>query len=149
MSNAIGQAFSRDDVREKVIPAYMGLIKQCDDELGRLMKYLAETGRLDDTLIVLTSDHGDYLGDHWLGEKDLFHEQSVKVPLIVVDPSPEADATRGTVCDELVEQIDLAATFIEAVRWQGSGPYRRGPVARALPTRRGAGRMAGLRRQRI
>ena len=29
-------------------------------------------------MIVLTSDHGDYLGDHWLGEKDLFHEQSVK-----------------------------------------------------------------------
>jgi arylsulfatase A-like enzyme len=114
MGNAIGQAFSRDEVREKVIPAYMGLIRQCDDELGRLMKYLQETGRLDDTMIVLTSDHGDYLGDHWLGEKDLFHEQSVKVPLIVYDPSPEADATRGTVCDELVESIDLAATFIEA-----------------------------------
>jgi arylsulfatase A-like enzyme len=114
MANAIGQAFSRDEVREKVIPAYMGLIKQCDDEFGRLMKYLEETGRLEDTMIVLTSDHGDYLGDHWLGEKDLFHEQSVKVPLIVYDPSPEADATRGSVCDELVEQIDLAATFIEA-----------------------------------
>jgi arylsulfatase A-like enzyme len=69
---------------------------------------------MDNTMIVLTSDHGDYLGDHWLGEKDLFHEQSVKVPLIVYDPSPEADATRGTVCDELVESIDLAATFIEA-----------------------------------
>ena len=113
-ANAIGQAFSRDEVREKVIPAYMGLIKQCDDELGRLVGYLEETGRMDDTMIVLTSDHGDYLGDHWLGEKDLFHEQSVKVPLIVYDPSPEADATRGAVCDELVESIDLAATFIEA-----------------------------------
>jgi arylsulfatase A-like enzyme len=113
-ANAIGRAFSRDEVREKVIPAYMGLIKQCDDELGRLVKYLEEAGRMDDTMIVLTSDHGDYLGDHWLGEKDLFHEQSVKVPLIVYDPSPEADAARGTVCDELVESIDLAATFIEA-----------------------------------
>ena len=113
-ANAIGQAFSRDEVREKVIPAYMGLIKQCDAELGRLMDYLKQTGRLDDTMIVLTSDHGDYLGDHWLGEKDLFHEQSVKIPLIVYDPSPEADAARGTVCDELVESIDLAATFIEA-----------------------------------
>jgi arylsulfatase A-like enzyme len=65
-------------------------------------------------MIVITSDHGDYLGDHWLGEKDLFHEPSVKVPLIVYDPSPGADATRGTVCDALVESIDLAATFIEA-----------------------------------
>ena len=31
----------------------------------------------------LTSDHGDYLGDHWLGEKDLFREPSVKLPMIV------------------------------------------------------------------
>jgi arylsulfatase A-like enzyme len=114
MNNAIGQAFSRDDVRETVIPAYMGLIKQCDDELGRLLDCLEEAGRLEDTMIVLTSDHGDYLGDHWLGEKDLFHEPSVKVPLIVYDPSPEADATRGTTCDEIVESIDLAATFMEA-----------------------------------
>ena len=37
----------------------------------------------------------------------------MKVPLIVVDPSPEADATRGTTCDALVEAIDLAPTFIE------------------------------------
>ena len=64
-------------------------------------------------MIVLTSDHGDYLGDHWKGEKDLFHEPSVKIPLIVYDPSSDADATRGTVCDELVESIDLSATFIE------------------------------------
>jgi arylsulfatase A-like enzyme len=112
--NVIGQAFRRDEVREKVIPAYMGLIKQCDDQMGRLLAHLEATGRMDDTMIVVTSDHGDYLGDHWLGEKDLFHECSVKVPLIVYDPSPEADAARGTTCDALVEQIDLAATFIEA-----------------------------------
>lgn len=114
MDNAIGKAFSRDEVRQKVIPAYMGLIKQCDDQIGRLLAYLEQSGRMDDTMIVLTSDHGDYLGDHWLGEKDLFHEQSVKVPLIVYDPSPSSDGTRGTVCDALVESIDLAATFVEA-----------------------------------
>ncbi len=62
MANPIGRAFSRDEVREAVIPAYMGLIKQCDDELGRLLEYMRQSGRLDDTMIVLTSDHGDYLG---------------------------------------------------------------------------------------
>lgn len=112
-NNAIGKAFSRDEVREKVVPAYMGLIKQCDDQLGHLFDFLKTTGRMDDTMIVVTSDHGDYLGDHWLGEKDLFHDPSVKVPLIVYDPSEAADITRGTVCDELVESIDLAATFVE------------------------------------
>ena len=114
MNNVIGQAFAKDEVIQAVVPAYMGLIKQCDDELGRLLNHLETSGRLEDTMIVLTSDHGDYLGDHWLGEKNFFHEPSVKVPLIIYDPSEQADSTRGTQCDELVESIDLAATFIEA-----------------------------------
>jgi len=114
MENAIASAFQREEVRRKVIPAYMGLIRQCDDQLGRILDRLEETGAIGDTMIVLTSDHGDYLGDHWLGEKDMFHEAAVKIPLIVHDPRAEADATRGTTCDALVEAIDLAATFIEA-----------------------------------
>lgn len=113
MEERVGRAFTRDEVRETVIPVYMGLIKQCDDQMGRLFKWLKATGRWDDTLIVLTSDHGDYLGDHWLGEKNLFHDPSVKIPMIIRDPSPAADITRGTVCDELVEAIDLAPTFLE------------------------------------
>ncbi|MEP3330172.1 sulfatase-like hydrolase/transferase [Sedimentitalea sp.] len=110
----VAQAFQRDEVREKVIPAYMGLIKQCDDQLGRLLDHLEATGKMDDTMIVLTSDHGDYLGDHWLGEKDFFHEASVKIPLIVCDPRESANTTRGSTCDALVEAIDLAATFVDA-----------------------------------
>jgi arylsulfatase A-like enzyme len=81
--------------------------------MGVLMKFLEARGLLDTTMIVFTSDHGDYLGDHWMGEKDLFHDQSAKIPLIVIDPSGAADRTRGAVCDALVEAIDLAPTFIE------------------------------------
>lgn len=109
------EAFSRQGVRETVMPAYMGLIKQIDDHLGRLFDWLEETGRTGDTMIVVTSDHGDYLGDHWMGEKELFHECSVRVPLIVYDPRPEADATRGTASMAPVEAIDLVPTFVEAV----------------------------------
>lgn len=114
MQTIVARNQSRDEVRETVIPAYMGLIKQCDDQMGRLFAHLEESGRMDDTLIVLTSDHGDYLGDHWLGEKNFFHEQAVRIPLIVYDPREAADASRGTVCDALVEAIDLAPTFMEA-----------------------------------
>jgi len=112
-NHRVCKAFSRDEVREVVIPAYMGLVKQLDDQLGRLFKYLEDSGHMDDTMIVMSSDHGDYLGDHWLGEKDLFHDASARVPLIIYDPREEANATRGTVCDELVEGIDLAPTFHE------------------------------------
>jgi arylsulfatase A-like enzyme len=80
-----------------------------------------------------------------MGEKDLFHEPSVKVPLIICDPSAEADAARGTICDALVETIDLIPTFLDALgadlarhhhrleghslmpflRGDASGPWRR------------------------
>jgi arylsulfatase A-like enzyme len=108
-----GLAFSRDEVRRNVVPTYMGLIREIDDHLGRLLACLDAEGRARDTMIVFTSDHGDYLGDHWLGEKEMFFEQSVRVPLIVVDPSP--DAVRGATCDALVETIDLLPTFLEAL----------------------------------
>ncbi|NRB00768.1 MAG: sulfatase-like hydrolase/transferase [Rhodobacteraceae bacterium] len=114
MDNRIAQAFQNDENRTRVIQAYMGLVKQCDDQLGRLLDHLEATGRMEDTMIVLTSDHGDYLGDHWLGEKDLFHDPSVKIPMIISDPRAAADATRGSVCDALVELIDLVPTFVEA-----------------------------------
>jgi len=119
MNHLVARNFSRDEVRREVIPVYMGLIKQIDDQLGMLFAFMRERGLLDNTLIVFTSDHGDYLGDHWLGEKDLFHAPSVNIPLIVVDPSPAADAARGSVCDAAVESIDLLPTLLDSL---GSDP---------------------------
>ena len=113
MEHDVSKTFSRDEVRAEVIPVYMGLIKQIDDQMGVLFGYMREHGLFDNTMIVFTADHGDYLGDHWLGDKDFFHDASVKVPLIIYDPSPAADKARGGVCDELVEAIDLAPTFLE------------------------------------
>ncbi len=115
MRHEEGVNFSREEVRQTVIPAYMGLIRQLDDHLGRMFEWMKGQGLFENTLIVMTSDHGDYLGDHWLGEKELFHEESVRVPLIIYNPSPTADATRGRIDDRLVEAIDLAPTFVEAM----------------------------------
>jgi arylsulfatase A-like enzyme len=115
MDMEVGRSFSRDEVRQAVIPAYMGLVKEIDDHLGRVMDYLNQSGRADDTLIIFTSDHGDYLGDHWLGEKELFHEASVGVPLIVCDPDARADASRGTTDARLVEGIDILPTILDAM----------------------------------
>ena len=43
---------------------------------------MERAGRLDDTLIIFTADHGDFLGDHWLGEKEMFYEEAQRVPFI-------------------------------------------------------------------
>ena len=115
MDQDYSENFSRDEVREWVIPTYMGLIRQIDDHLGRLLRYLDERGLTERTLIAFTSDHGDYLGDHWLGEKDLFHDCSARIPMILCDPSPLADATRGTTDSRFVEAVDLLPTFVEFV----------------------------------
>lgn len=114
MGMQVSQTFSQDKAREAIIPTYMGMITQIDDHLGRLFSWLEETGKSEETMIVFTSDHGDYLGDHWLGEKEMFHEESIRIPMIVLDPRPEADSTRGTASDALVEAIDLVPTFIDA-----------------------------------
>ena len=113
MEQEYSENFARDDVCERVIPVYMGLVRQIDDQLGRLFDYLKQRDMFDKTMIVFTSDHGDYLGDHWLGEKDLFHQPSVKIPLIIVNPNATADETRGSLCTEMVEAIDLLPTFVE------------------------------------
>ena len=128
-------SFAREEVRETVGPAYMGLIKQIDDHVGRVLAMLEESDLMKDTMIVFTSDHGDYLGDHWLGEKELFHDASVRVPLIIYDPDSAADATRGTVCDKLVEAIDLVPTFMDAHGMKPS--YHRLEGRSLLPILRG------------
>ncbi len=111
----ICKSFSREKVRNTVAPVYMGLIKELDDQLGRLFAYLEDSGRMQDTMVVFCSDHGDNMGDHWLGEKDLFYDCSARIPLIIYDPRTEADGTRGAVNDNLIEGIDLVPTFLEAM----------------------------------
>ncbi len=113
MDMRVNQSMSRDDVRDLVAPCYMGLIKELDDQMGRLFSYLRETGRMNDTMIVFCSDHGDNMGDHWLGEKDLFYDCSARIPFLVYDPRAKADGTRGTATDALVEGIDLVPTFLD------------------------------------
>ena len=107
------ESYSRSEVRDIVVPAYMGLVKQIDDHIGTMLAFLDKRNLSQNTMIVFTSDHGDYLGDHWLGEKDLFHEPSVKLPMIVVDPRKKADCTRNKIRAELVESIDILPTLVE------------------------------------
>lgn len=113
-------SFSTDACVRVVRPAYQGLIAQLDDHLGRLFNYMDGAGLLDNTLIVFTADHGDFLGDHWLGEKELFFEAAQRVPFIVCDPSTQADATRGSVQQHFVESVDVVPTVLQALGVAGA-----------------------------
>lgn len=108
-------SFAQDEVWRTIKPVYMGLVQQIDDEVGRLLDMLEQQDRLKDTLIIFSSDHGDLLGDHWLGEKEYFFENAIRVPLIVVDPRTSANVTRGQSSDAFVECVDVTPTILDAL----------------------------------
>ncbi len=134
-------AFADEKVARHVRPAYMGLVAQLDHHFGRLYDALSDLGRLRDTLIVFTSDHGEFAGDRGLGEKELFYDEIVRVPLIVRDPDPRADATRGAAEQRLVEAIDLVPTILDALSIEGAAHRIEGrsllPITRRVGERGG------------
>ena len=91
------------------------MIKQIDDQIGRITTYLEETNQLDNTLIVLTADHGEMLGDYGMWGKRSFHDATFHVPLIIRDP--ERRAAAGRVVDEPTESVDVTPTILE---WIGA-----------------------------
>jgi arylsulfatase A-like enzyme len=104
------EAVTETDERQ-IRAAYYGLCAEVDHHLGRLLDALDRSGRAGHTLVVFTSDHGDALGDHGLyGRRGPF-EGHFRVPCIIHDPRPEADATRGTAVEALTANIDLLPTM--------------------------------------
>ena len=101
-----------EPILRKMVANYYGLISLIDDQVGEILSVLERKGLMDNTMIALTSDHGDHLGDHRLLQKSgvTFYEGSVRVPFIV--SYPEAFPV-GAACSELVETIDLPATFLD------------------------------------
>ena len=76
---------------------YFGLIAEVDHHLGRILDALARRGELDSTLVLVTSDHGEMLGDHWMLGKAGFFPQAFHVPLLARHP----DGARGRRVTEL------------------------------------------------
>jgi choline-sulfatase len=98
---------------------YMGKVSLIDHYIGELVDTLDDRGLLDETLIVVTSDHGDMLGDDGVFDKRHFLEQSVGVPLVLAGPGvePGEDVERaggGLTRKELVTLLDLYPTFLDA-----------------------------------
>ena len=88
---------------------YFRCIAGADENLGRLLAALEELGLAGNTVVVFTSDNGYYLGDHGLGDKRSAYEESLRVPLLVRDPTL---GRKGMVVDEPVLNLDHAPTFI-------------------------------------
>lgn len=95
---------------------YYGMVREVDDQVGRLIDKLKEWGLYDDTLIVVTADHGEMLGDHWMLGKQGYFDEAYNVPLILRDPSAAANAGRGRKIERFTEAVDVMPTVLD---WLG------------------------------
>jgi arylsulfatase A-like enzyme len=102
--------------RRQIRATYHGAQKEVDDQLARLFDYLDTSGLARSTLVVLTSDHGEMGGDHWLVEKVGYWDESFHVPLIIRDPDPASVAARGRVVHSFTESVDVLPTICD---WLG------------------------------
>jgi arylsulfatase A-like enzyme len=92
---------------------YLGLITEVDLHIGRVVSFLKETGQYDDTLLIVTADHGEMLGDRHCWSKFTVHDAAYHTPLIIRQPGNGARA--GAVVMEPVETIDITPTILDWV----------------------------------
>lgn len=104
--------FDTPEKRERMTRGYYRMIHGADRALGRVLAELQRLELADDTVVVFTSDNGYFLGERGLAGKWLMYEESIRVPLIVVDPRLPREC-HGAVRDELALNVDLAPTVLE------------------------------------
>ena len=90
---------------------YLGLVTEVDFHIGRILDYLRDTGQYDDTLIVVTADHGEMLGDHHMWGKSAPLNSAFHIPLIIRDPQNRQ--TAASEVNEFTESIDIAPTLLD------------------------------------
>jgi arylsulfatase A-like enzyme len=109
-ANPGGATLTREELA-RMTAGYYGMVAQLDHGIGRVLDVLDERGIADDTLVIMTTDHGEFLGEHQLIFKGPFgYDSLLRVPLVLRGPGVSA----GSVIDAPVGTIDLAPTILRA-----------------------------------
>lgn len=103
-----------DSEHKKLTATYYGMISMMDKYIGRILDKLDKLGIADETIVVFTSDHGHFYGQHGLQYKGGFHyEDLIKVPFIVRYPD---QSNEGTVSEAMQSLVDLAPTILDIAK---------------------------------
>ena len=95
----------------KLRAVYFGLASEVDHHVGRIVDYLTESGQLDQTLLIVTSDHGEMLGDRGQWGKFTVFDAAYRAPLLIRDPARPDQ--RGSDVDAFTESVDVASTILD------------------------------------
>ncbi len=96
---------------QRYMQDYLACISSVDDNVGRVLDYLEESGLSENTIVIYTSDQGFYLGEHGWFDKRFVYDQSFKTPLLIKWPGV---IEAGSVNDKMVQNLDFAQTILEA-----------------------------------
>jgi len=99
------------DMLREAMAIYYGMVSFMDDQIGRILDKLDELGITDNTLVVFTTDHGHFLGQHGLVAKAFMYEDNVRLPFLVQWPGK---VPAGQSSDAIQGLVDLAPTFLSA-----------------------------------
>lgn len=98
---------------QRYMQDYLASISSVDDNIGRVLDYLENSGLAENTMVVYTSDQGFYLGEHGWFDKRFIYDESFKTPLLIRWPN---QIKPGITSDEMVQNLDFAQTFLEAAQ---------------------------------
>ena len=96
---------------QRYMQDYLACISSVDDNVGRVLDYLEESGLAENTIVVYTSDQGFYLGEHGWFDKRFIYNESFKTPLLIKWPNK---VKAGSVENEMVQNLDFAQTLLAA-----------------------------------
>ena len=95
---------------QRYMQDYLACISSVDDNIGRLLDYLDESGLAENTLVIYTSDQGFYLGEHGWFDKRFIYDESFKTPMVARWPNV---IKAGSQEDEMVQNLDFAQTLLD------------------------------------
>lgn len=107
--------FDSNEQLRKNREAYYTACTMVDESVGKIIEHLRESGQLDNTMIIYTSDHGEMLGDKGFYSKNLPYESAVRVPMIVRYPEK---VKSGTQDDTLVDLLDIFPTCLDTAGFE-------------------------------
>lgn len=112
-----GAGWTEKDLKE-AMAIYCGMVKCIDDNVGRILSCLNGEGILDDTIVVFTTDHGEYLGEHGIYAKNALYETAYRIPMLIRWPEKIKE---GTVIDRFFSLVDFQQTILGLVNIGPSG----------------------------
>jgi choline-sulfatase len=98
-----------DDIVRKGRELYYGLTQWLDEEIGKVLKTLADSEVADNTIVIYTTDHGENMGEHGLWWKNCMYEHAARVPLIVSWPKKWTGGQRRSEACSLVDVVQTIA----------------------------------------